>query len=1015
MAAQSSVRDGIAIAFLNPGAEEASMVEPSMKHVEELFHETAALPPDQRATFLDARCGTDSNLRAMVEDLLRHDAAAASTQDFLPESLRRAKGKAREEPLPKIAGYEVISEIGKGGMGVVYQAVQKELKRPVAIKMVLDSTPAAAELLARFRAEAEVLARLQHPNVVQVYEVGEHQGRPYIVMEYVAGPNLSDELRGKTWPTESAARLVEILARALHAVHECGVIHRDLKPANILLSLREQGKSVKAKRNTAAGPPTQDAYTTLVVSTSRFVPKVTDFGIAKDQTAVTELTQTGDVIGTPYYMAPEQAGGAGKTVGPAADIYALGAILYVILTGRPPFEGATPMEVLDQVRGTDPVSPRRLRPSTPRDLDTICLKCLEKEPVKRYATAWDLAEDLRRFLAGEPIKARPLGAMGRTWRWCRRRPLTASLLALIAILILALIATTSIYNIRLERALALARETAEDERQRIVDLHVTIGMRDAEDGDDLAALLWFTEALRHDAGHADAEEGHRIRIATTLRACPRLLQVLALEEGPRQVAWTKDGEHIVVAGTKAVRVYDSRTGEPSTPLPDNLALLASINLDPSGHLHGQNLVTGAALSLPSVPPVVRFARLTDEGRFLFVLDPRGRGIVWSFQEQKWLGVPIQIPAEIKNAALTADGHRVAVVLKDNSAQVWSIETGQPVGKLLSHPHAVSDVAFSSDGNLLVTWGDDQAARVWQVGSGTLAASEFRHDSAIRCAVFSSDNKLLATGGDDDRARVWDISTSMPVTPALRHNGSVTHLAFFPGTYKLISAGMDLVARVWDVSLTAGHSEGVSSVKSSVSTTVTSPDGRLRIVQLSPRELQVVDAVTAAPVAGQMTSSSQVNCVAFSPDSKMLVTGSDDNAAQIWDAKTAGRLGPPLQHYGSVRCAAFSPDGKKVVTASEDHTARLWDLSTGKALTAPLCHCQAVRWAGFSDRADAILTECADGKKRSWDIRPDERSLETLALLAQVLSGSEITADEALVPLDPQRTRAAWLQLPSTVP
>jgi serine/threonine protein kinase len=321
---------------------------------------------------------------------------------------------------PTIPGYSILGVLGRGGMGVAYKAWDLRLKRLVALKTIRSGDSADPEEQSRLRAEAETVARLHHPQIVQIYEVGEHEGRPFCALEFVDGGSLADKLNGMPWPGDEAARLIEVLARTIHYAHVHGVIHRDLKPANILLERKSETQNPQSEKEIS------DSVSNVQFRFSDFHPKVTDFGLAKHLDVDTGQTKSGAILGTPSYMAPEQAAGKSKEIGPAADVYALGAILYEMLTGRPPFRAAAMLETLELVRSAEPVAPRRLQPHLPRDLETVCLKCLEKDPKGRYQSARAVAEELQRYLRKEPIRARPVNTLYRALRWCRREPALAA-------------------------------------------------------------------------------------------------------------------------------------------------------------------------------------------------------------------------------------------------------------------------------------------------------------------------------------------------------------------------------------------------------------------------------------------------------------------------------------------------------------------------------------------------------------------------------------------------------------
>lgn len=339
------------------------------------------------------------------------------------------------QPKVHLPGYEILGELGRGGMGVVYRARHLALNRLVAVKMIIAGGHASADQLNRFRVEAESVARLQHPNIVQVYDIGENDGLPFFSLEFVDGPSLDKVLLRKPQPEAKAAEIIETLARAMHYAHQQGVIHRDLKPANVLLM--KSGE-----------------------------PKISDFGLAKQLESDSSQTRTGTIMGTPSYMAPEQGRGD-KQVGGLADVYAMGSMLYEMICGRPPFLAASAFETLKLLLNEEPIPPSRLQPRVSRDLETICLKCLQKDPQRRYESSGALADDLQRFREGKPIVARPIGQLERAWRWCRNNPQVAALSGLVAVLTVATVAASALYSLKMARESVAVAETRKQARDHL--------------------------------------------------------------------------------------------------------------------------------------------------------------------------------------------------------------------------------------------------------------------------------------------------------------------------------------------------------------------------------------------------------------------------------------------------------------------------------------------------------------------------------------------------------------------
>ncbi len=1047
------------------------MARPSIQRVEELFHQAVALAAEERAAFFAGACPGDPDLRAAVEELLEHDTEQGDTYTFLVSPLADAAAACRSDaptqpelpaptaaaaPWPRIPGYQLLAELGRGGFGVVYLARQASLNRLVALKMLLPATLAWPEHQERFRIEAETLARLNHPNVVPIYAIGTAVGQPFFTMAYVPGPSLARVLNGQPQDPAASARLLEILARTIHTVHQRAIIHRDLKPANVLLQPVGAGSQ-------EAEPEPACVDLSLLGPPASVIPKVTDFGLAKDLSAARKLTQSGTALGTPAYMAPEQVRNVRGGVGRAADIYALGSILYEMLTGRPPFLAETLAETWSQLLNEEPLPPARLRPRLPRDLATICLKCLEKSPRQRYASAWDLAEDLRRFQAGEPIRARPVGPIGRAARWCHRRPLVASLIALSAALTLAFLVTVLVYDFLLSDALARAEAKTEDERRQIVQLNVRFGIDELENGDNFMALLHFVEALRLDEADREREQQHRTRIGTALRSGPRLLRLWTPD---RPVLWAQlgaSGGWLATTGADhRAEVWDLFTGQPVGPaLPlDEQPLSGAIARDGltlatvsrKGTVRVWDLKSGAVRDLPSMSNqvargvsfagdgshlLVRYADsafrlwdltaqppatlggwsggdtadavLSDGGRWLFTGDATHREQVWDLVTGKTVGEPVPLEQKPSVAAISPDGRRVAILGADGSLRVWDMAAAAWVGSPLRPIGTVRRVLFSPDAGQVVALGSRPAAQVWQIPSGKSAAFLPGPNGPVTEAQFSPDGSLVVTTNSPGEVVVWDAATGLPVTPPLRHLGPLALAAFGPGGRQFVTVGREGMVRVWDLATETDRAGAPADGRAG---------GKEIAVGDGPRLVTLRDGTTVGverPASGgrlrpPSPADGLVEHAVFSPDGRRVVVVGSDAAAHVWDVSTGEPLTPPLRHEGVVVYATFSRDGLRLLTAAEDQTARVWDAGTGELLAPPRRLAGRVRYASFEPGGYRAIMVSEDGAVCTWDLTPDARPLDALVALAQVLSGSRIAAMQEPQGLDVRELLAAWRRL-----
>ncbi|MCI0539234.1 MAG: serine/threonine-protein kinase [Verrucomicrobiales bacterium] len=486
-----------------------------------------------------------------------------------PEGRAVEGSGAADDPLGTIryfGDYGVVAELGRGGMGVVYEARQISLNRRVALKVMLSGEWASPQFVERFRAEAETAASLDHPNIVPIYEVGEHQGQHYFSMKLIEGVSLAERIAhaGNKLTLRGSALLIAKLARAVHFAHQRGVLHRDLKPANVLVDENDE-------------------------------PYLLDFGLAKLIEKESKLTRTFAVLGTPAYISPEQAAGKTKDLTTATDVYGLGAMLYELLTGNPPFGGGTTVETIRQVLEKEPRRPSFWNPATDRDLETICLTCLEKEPSRRYGSAEALAHDLQHWLLHEPIQARPTGAWERAKKWICRRPAVAGLVATAVTALLTVTVVSTVMGLRIARARQIIADRAEEGRQQLVRLNTATGNQLVEQGDFSSALLWLAEALRLEAGHPGREEVHRRRFACLLRQTPWIAQLTFHDAGVNSARFNPNGQLVVTASDdKTALILDTATGRPIVPPLRHEAPVLVALFSPDGSHVGTTSADGTA-------------------------------------------------------------------------------------------------------------------------------------------------------------------------------------------------------------------------------------------------------------------------------------------------------------------------------------------------------------------------------------------------------------------------------------
>lgn len=865
-----------------------------------------------------------------------------------------------ELPLPQVPGYEVEAVLGRGGMGVVYRARHLKLNRTVALKTLLAGPYAGPAERERFQREAEAAAGLCHANIVQIYEVGDHEGRPYFTMELVDGGSLAQQLAGVPQPAHQAATLLAILAEAVHAAHQGGLVHRDLKPANILL--------------------TPDG-----------TPKITDFGLARRLEGSAGLTLSGVTLGTPSYMAPEQARGQSRDVGPAVDVYSLGAVLYETLTGRPPFRAESAAETVNQLLTQDPVPPSRLNGKVPRALETICLMCLRKEPARRYASAAELSADLRRFLRHEPIVAKPIGPMRRLSHWVRRHRGLAASLSAVAVLLLML-ATGSLVAMLHFRDLGIK---AHDAQVRAEQLHE----QSEERGRAYRHSLYCAEMNL--CGQAATSPGGVSRIHDWLMPwkdskpdlrgwewfylyglCHRDLATLSVsDEGLWCIAASPDGQRIAAGGNDSVVfLFDAKSQKPIHRLNGHNGPVAAVAWSPDGSQLASASWDGRIKTWDAKTARELRTFRNQDGPLYSVAWNKDGTLLAAAGKSKSIWIWDATTGElvqrldghiegVRGVAWHPSKNRIASAGMDADIRIWDLNDPKHSRILKGHGNWVNMVAWHSDGIRLASVSNDRTCKIWNTRDGSVVSTLAGHSEGVLGISWSIDGKNLVTCSEDQTIRIWNARSGKELAALRGHTDKVTSVSWCNGIQQLVSSSHDGTVKFWSA-VPRGENPR-SHVNGAVNDLAWSPDG-LRIAESSGNDpVKLLDPNDRASpiVVGKEWSSLSVS---WTSNGKLLASSGFDPVVHIWNVDSGAEVRTLSGKAEQIHSVAWSYHSSALAAVDDDGNIFLWDAVSGallRNLGDQQAHCFAIAWSP-DDRL--LASAWNDGTVRVQDVESGEQ-------------------------------------------